>query len=180
MRIETLYNVSQQLLAQHQLDETKYIDLALILSRGQVSIWQEGVFICREGSLASQMFILLEGSVRLVKEQTSSLTTLSYIHSPTMIGQIGLLDNSRRSASCVAENKVIGIAFTKSLFSSILAENSEGGSIFRQIMLAIMTKQLCQSNEFLRTQKPQPFHKAPELVSLIQEFTREVEGEVLR
>jgi CRP-like cAMP-binding protein len=180
MRIEALYNISKQLLLQHRLDETKYIELALVLSKGQAHIWQEGVFICREGSLASQMFVLLEGSVRLAKEKPTSLETLSHIHAPTMIGQIGLLDCSRRSASCIANNRVIGISITKSQFSALLADNSEGGSIFRQLMLAIMSKQLCQSNELVRNQQPAHSQHDPEIMGLIYEFTREAEGEHLR
>ena len=63
-----------------------------------------------------------------------------------MIGQMGLVDGSLRSATCVAQGKVGAITINISTFHNILEEANSASSAFRHLLLA-SDKQLLQPME---------------------------------
>ena len=64
-----------------------------------------------------------------------------------MIGQMGLVDGSARSATCRAASAIKGILISKQTFNSLLQEQSPEGSAFRHLLISTMMGQLSSANE---------------------------------
>ena len=75
---------------------------------------------------------------------------LAVLKAPTMIGQMGLVDGSARSASCLAVGKVGSLSISLDTFRVILSEASAPCSAFRHLLLASMNMQLSTANEKIR------------------------------
>ena len=61
-----------------------------------------GVTVVEEGEKASAMYIMVEGQARVFKRLgTGEITQLAHLKSPTVFGELSLIDESPRSASVV-------------------------------------------------------------------------------
>ena len=97
------------------------------------------------------MFIILKGSVRIMrKDAQGTLRELAILNAPTMIGQMGLVDGSVRSATCIAKDNVGALTIDTSTFKKILEDASSAGSAFRHLLLASMNMQLSTANGKIR------------------------------
>lgn len=72
---------------------------------------------------------------------------LAVIPAPSMIGQMGLVDGSSRSATCVAHSNIKGITISKIVFNALLQEQSPEGSAFRHLLISTMMGQLSSAND---------------------------------
>ena len=63
--------------------------------------------MCGEGQPSDSMFVTMEGSVQVLKRDTTGTEKeLAVIPAPSMIGQMGLVDGSARSATCRAASAI--------------------------------------------------------------------------
>lgn len=151
MNIETLRPIARSLLRSYQVKSSRSIDLATALMRGKACSWNDGEKICLEGNTASNMFIILKGQVRVSRKDPTGIDKeLVVLDSPTMIGHMGIVDGSPRSATCTAKGKVGAIAFETSIFEKILSTSSADCSAFRHLLLAAMSMQLSTANQKIR------------------------------
>ena len=148
MKSEDLRPVARKLLRTYQVRSTRSRNLALALSKGVTSTWEDGEIICNEASPSNSMFVTVEGSVQVLKrDSTGNLKELAVIPPPSMIGQMGLVDGSARSATCKANSTIKGITISKTIFNALLQEQSPEGSAFRHLLISTMMGQLSSANE---------------------------------
>ena len=144
--------------------------------RGRPSSWSDGDVICNEGEQSEDMFIILKGSVRIMRKDTQgTLRELAVLNAPTMIGQMGLVDGSVRSATCIAKDSVGALTIDTSTFKKILEDATSAGSAFRHLLLASMNMQLSTANGKIRNliediereekQKQEPKENSPSKAS---------------
>ena len=151
MDIEILRPVAKKLLRTYQVRSSRSADLAKALMYGTSEDWEDGNELCIEGDPSSNMFVVLEGLVRIMRKDVNGVPReLAVLPSPTMVGQMGLVDGSARSATVVAQGTVKGLSITQKTFNAILTEASSAGSAFRHLLLASMTSQLSSANEKIR------------------------------
>ena len=101
MNIETLRPIARSLLRSYQVKSSRSADLATALMRGKACSWEEGNKLCVEGDDAADMFIILKGKIRVSRKSPSGEDkVLVILEAPTMIGHMGLVDGSTRSATC--------------------------------------------------------------------------------
>ena len=151
MDIETLRPVAKKLLRTYQVRSSRSADLAKALMYGKTQNWVDGNQLCLEGEPSTNMFVVLEGEVRIMRKDVNGVPReLAILPSPTMVGQMGLVDGSARSATVLAQGSVKGLSITQKVFNSILGEASAAGSAFRHLLLASMTSQLSSANEKIR------------------------------
>ena len=148
MKPEELRPVARTLLRTYQVRSTRSRNLALALGKGQSKTWSQGDLICTEGGPSDSMFVTMEGSVQVLKKDASGKEKeLAVIPAPSMIGQMGLVDGSARSATCKAASAIKGILISKQTFNALLQEQSPEGSAFRHLLISTMMGQLTSANE---------------------------------
>ena len=151
MNIETLRPIARTLLRSYEVRSARSTDLAQAIMRGRPSSWPDGDIICNEGEQSEDMFIILKGSVRIMrKDAQGTLRELAVLNAPTMIGQMGLVDGSVRSATCIAKENVGALTIDTSTFKKILEDATSAGSAFRHLLLASMNMQLSTANGKIR------------------------------
>ena len=134
MQTDDLRIVARKLLRTYQVRSTRSRNLALALGKGQEKVWAQGDLMCGEGQPSDSMFVTMEGSVQVLKRDTTGTEKeLAVIPSPSMIGQMGLVDGSARSATCRAASAIKGILISKQTFNSLLQEQSPEGSAFQAL-----------------------------------------------
>ena len=91
--------------------------------------WQNykaGEVIFREGEESNAAFLIVSGSVRIVKgldgREPQKLAT---VNAGEYIGEMGAIDHMPRSASAVAEGKVVCAPVTPEAFIDMLARNPD-------------------------------------------------------
>ncbi len=114
-------------------DRPEVIDKIIsVTSRRRVSA---GDVIIREGDEGDTLFIMMQGSVRIVKTtlQNEPYTVVILKESENVyFGELALVDNDRRSTTVIAENDCELICLTRKNFQAVCEENYELG--FRVLM----------------------------------------------
>jgi CRP-like cAMP-binding protein len=119
----------------------------LALAKGDITTWNQGDVLCNEGEPSNSMFVTIEGEVQVLKRDAFGVPKeLAVIPAPSMIGQMGLVDGSSRSATCVAHSTIKGITISKIVFNALLQEQSPEGSAFRHLLISTMMGQLSSAN----------------------------------
>ncbi|MCM2314564.1 MAG: cyclic nucleotide-binding domain-containing protein [Thermoanaerobaculia bacterium] len=84
-----------------------------------------GSTIFQEGDLGTEMFIILEGRVRIEKKIRGETHLLSTLEKGDFFGEMGVLENAPRSADAVAESDCKLLAITGSRFDEMIRKNPE-------------------------------------------------------
>ena len=151
MDSESLRPVARTLLRAYQVRSARSRNLADALAKGTLSSWKDDELICEENGPANTMFVILKGSVRVLKKDIKGVQQeLAVLPSPCIIGQMGLVDGSPRSATCKAIDDVGALSIDIDTYNTLLTEASPAGSAFRHLMLSTMTSQLSTANQKIR------------------------------
>jgi len=151
MDADSLRPVARTLLRTYQVRSARSRNLAMALAKGSLCSWNNDEVICKEGDPSSCMFVILKGSVRVLKKDIKGAEQeLAVLPAPSMIGQMGLVDGSLRSATCVAVDEVGALSIDHDMFNEILTEASPAGSAFRHLLLSTMMSQLSSANQKIR------------------------------
>jgi CRP-like cAMP-binding protein len=151
MDAESLRPVARTLLRTYQVRSARSKNLAIALSKGTACSWGDGEKICEEGGASDSMFVIIKGSVRVVKKDIKGIEKeLATLPPPSMIGQMGLVDGSLRSATCLASGEVGALLISEHVFNQLRTEASPAGSAFRHLLLSTMMSQLSSANQKIR------------------------------
>jgi CRP-like cAMP-binding protein len=152
MNIETLRPIARTLLRSYEVRSARSVDLATAIIRGKPTSWSDGEVLCTEGEPSEDMFIILKGSVRIMRNDAQgNPRELAILKAPTMIGQMGLVDGSVRSATCIAKERVGSLTIDTRTFKNILEDATSASSAFRHLLLASMNMQLSTANSKIRS-----------------------------
>jgi CRP-like cAMP-binding protein len=142
-----LKKLAQQQLRRYQVRSTRSAYLVPALRRGKERELEEGEVFCRQGAPSVQLFILVSGSVRILRKDNQAkdreLTTIS---APCIIGEMGLIDGSVRSATCVANEDCLALSIDQLAFDQLMNEDSSSASAFRHQLIAVMMADLSRTN----------------------------------
>ena len=139
------------LLECYEVRSAKAADLLEALQKGSQRTWVSGENLCSEGASSTEMFIILTGGIQVFKKDDAQLNReIAILSAPTMIGQMGLIENVTRSATCVAMGNIQGISIKKDIFHLILKSADPASSAFRHLLLASMSMQLFTANGKIR------------------------------
>ena len=120
-----------------------------MLATCHTRVLQNGEIICREGEPSLEMWWILEGSVRVYREEAG--TELGLVRAPQMLGQMGIIDRARRSATCAAaEDRTRLAAMDRATFRNLIRQTDGRGIALRRLLLSSLTHQLTESNAHLR------------------------------
>lgn len=166
MNAEVLKPIARKLLRTHRVQGVRPEDLAQALSVGKPRRVQDGKRLCEEGEPSASMFILLKGSIQILrKDDRGEERELAVISAPALVGHMGLVDGSPRSASCVAKGEIGCLKMTRVTFQELLDSPVASGGAMRRLILASLIGQLTSANtrikEMIAPPEPQPSAAAP-------------------
>ena len=148
MNPKKLRPTPRQLFRSFQVRSARSRDLADALAKGTLITFEDGETLCLEGEPSDSMFVIIKGSVRvLTKDAKNNNKELAILPPPSIIGQMGLVDGSFRSASCLAVGSVGAISISLKIFNELLKERSPANSAFRHLLISTMMGQLSSANQ---------------------------------
>jgi len=109
--------------------------------------WPPGAVLCEEGQPGDEMFVLLDGTVDVIRavagERVEPLATLE----PGAAFGIAALHESRhRMASCVASSRCTVLRLDAAGWSALADDDGPAGSCFRRAMIRVLSQQLANTN----------------------------------
>ena len=84
-----------------------------------------GDYIFHEGDLGSEMFIVMEGEVHLVKEVGGEKLVLSRLEKGDFFGEMAVIESAARNAAAIAETAVTLLPINAARFDEMLRKNPE-------------------------------------------------------
>lgn len=143
----TLLDHAQRLLDAHPSRGVTPRALAAVFSTARINRLQDGHAVCTEGDPGDAMFFLMKGSIRVQRRDPKGrMRELATIEAPALFGHMSLIDNSPRSASCVAVGESIVATLDRTTYNSVLNEPTTRGTALRRVLLASLTRQLVGAN----------------------------------
>jgi CRP-like cAMP-binding protein len=89
------------------------------------AIYAPGDVIFRQGELGTEMFIIQEGEVDIVKHINGESHTLSHLEKGDFFGEMAVLESVPRTADAVAATEVRALAINGARFDEMLHKNPE-------------------------------------------------------
>ena len=86
--------------------------------------YSAGDIIFNEGESGKAVYVVLEGSVKIIKKSNSEDKTLSILGPGAHFGELALIDNTSRFATAVAEKDSLLLIMYKSYFDDLIRSNS--------------------------------------------------------
>lgn len=131
---EALYSAIQQSYISDHLHED---DIAKIASISELITMSENQDIVREDDTAKDIYILLEGKVRVT---TSTGDPIARLSPGAILGEIALFETEKRSATVVSDGDSTLVKISADRFNHLMDENPQiGVTVLRNI-----GKTLCQ------------------------------------
>ena len=150
MNDQSLRKFARTLLKAYQVRSARSIDLTETLRRGTTKSWKHKEIICKEGTPSDSLFILRRGTVRVTRfDYEGRNQELAILKAPCIIGQMGLIDGSTRSATCTAHGSVEALCIDLQTFEELMNEESTMASAFRQQVIGVMMNDLYECNHKL-------------------------------
>ncbi|MGP1458289.1 MAG: Crp/Fnr family transcriptional regulator [Treponema sp.] len=87
--------------------------------------YESGEVIISEFEPGDAFYLILSGSVQLLKCVNGSQKNLDILKSGEFFGEMAILDNSPRSATCIARTKVKCLEFSKENFETLIMGNPQ-------------------------------------------------------
>jgi len=126
-------------------------DLAETLKEASFLHFPGGGALCTEGERAQGLFILVEGKVRVQRRDPNArMRKVATMRAPALVGHMALIDDSPRSASCVAVGRVSVASLDRGTVRRLLGEASSRGAAWRRLLLSSLTRQLTLGNARIR------------------------------
>jgi pilus assembly protein CpaE len=122
------------------LDQTS---VGRIESAVEVVSFGDDITLFRQGDAADAFYIIQEGAIRVVREDGGHKTELAVLQKGNFFGEMGLLDDSTRSATCITKGDTSLLVISKEAFLKMMATNP---TISRHVMSALV-KRACKARE---------------------------------
>lgn len=143
----TLLDHAQRLLDAHPSRGVTPRSLAAVFSSARINRLQDGHAVCTKGDPGDAMYFLMKGSVRVQRRDPKGrMRELATIQAPALFGHMALIDNSPRSASCIAVGESIIATLDRATYNGVLNEPTTRGTALRRVLLASLTRQLVGAN----------------------------------
>jgi HEAT repeat protein len=102
-------------------------DLEQIANLAGERLHPAGEYLCREGDLGDELFVLVEGAVEVSKQADGSARVLRTLHAGEHLGELAILREQPRSASVRALSETRTLVLTGDALRSILEDRPEVG-----------------------------------------------------
>jgi len=115
-----------------------YKELVRVMNSTQVRDFQDQELIIKEGTTGDEMFIILDGQVRLQKDDAF----ITYLSRGDHFGEMALVDSSPRSASASAEGSARLLVLMRNEFYQIIRAQSQLSVKILWSLVQVLAKRL--------------------------------------
>ncbi len=99
--------------------------LKLLAFASEMVSFQDGDIVFNSGDSADYAYVIMEGAVDILTETDKGPEVILTLTQNQLIGELGLLNNTPRIATLVANGNLLAMKITAEMFFRILRENSE-------------------------------------------------------
>ena len=99
--------------------------LKLLAFASEMVSFQNGDVVFNNGDSADYAYVIMEGSVDVITETDKGPVVTVTLSQNQLIGELGLLNNTPRIATLIANGNLLAMKITAEMFFRILRENSE-------------------------------------------------------
>ena len=99
--------------------------LKLLAFASEIVSFQHGDIVFNSGDSADYAYVIMDGAVDIITETDSGPVVTDTLRQNQLIGELGLLNNTPRIATLVANGDLQAMKITAEMFFRILRENSE-------------------------------------------------------
>ncbi len=101
-------------------------DLKQIAEIAAERVFPAGEYLCREGDIGDELFVIVEGQVRVAKGSNGELRTLRTLQVGEQVGELAILREQPRSATVIAEGGSVRVLVIRGdAFKAILRDRPE-------------------------------------------------------
>lgn len=141
-------DVAEQLRSLGIIDEEVPSKVAVVVARPfRARSVPAGALLCTEGEAGDAMYVLVEGSVRVVKDHgDDTVHVLASLAPGAAFGLAALHEGRGRMASCVAAERCTVLQLDAAGWAGLVADSTPVGSCFRRAMIEVLSAQLAATN----------------------------------
>lgn len=122
--------------------------LVAVMEQGSPQRLEAGALLCAEGGGATAWYLLLEGALDATRGPDDQ--PLARIEAPALVGHMAVIDRSPRSASVRVAAPALLIAMDQRVHDRLVGDLGPLGAAHRRLLLASLSRQLCDGIEHLR------------------------------
>ena len=116
-----------------------------ILNICSIKTYPKGHFVCQEGEESNELYIFIDGELKVVKGDTF----LAYITPYGLVGEIGVFTGNRRSASVVNTTKSTVIKINKNELFQLLKSDPDLNNCILLNVIDDLAQKLQKDNELI-------------------------------
>jgi CRP-like cAMP-binding protein len=114
-----------------KLEQSK---LKLLAFTSELQTYEHGEVVFKEGEAADCTYVILDGEADIYAKTDSGLVVVGTLQSNQLLGELGVLTSSPRSATIYAKGKLMMLRISGEMFLRLLAENpSVALDVMRQL-----------------------------------------------
>lgn len=106
----------------------------VILKAGTIEAYEDGEFVLRAGAPADFLLVIISGTISIVVNEGPEQMEVATLESPEMVGEMAVILEEKRTASCVAKGPTVILKLTSEVFRKILAALPEAGLSMMRIL----------------------------------------------
>ena len=99
--------------------------LKLLAFASEIVSFQDGDIVFNSGDSADFAYVIMHGAVNIITETDSGPIVTLTLRQNQLIGELGLLNNTPRIATLIADGDLRAMKITAEMFFRILLENAE-------------------------------------------------------
>lgn len=131
--------------------------LKLLAFASEIVTFQDGDIVFNSGDSADYAYVIMDGAVDIVTETDSGPIVTFTLSQNQLIGELGVLNNTPRIATLIANGNLRAMKITAEMFFRILRENSE----VALDVIRMLSGKLTRTNEQLEELQRQVHQQAP-------------------
>jgi CRP/FNR family transcriptional regulator, cyclic AMP receptor protein len=129
--------------------------LKLLAFASEIVSFDDGDIVFHSGDSADYAYVIMEGAVDIITETDAGPVVTDTLLQNQLIGELGILNNTPRIATLVANGNLRGMKITAEMFFRILRENSE----VSLDVIRILSNKLARSHEQVELLQNQLAHQ---------------------
>ena len=119
--------------------------LKLLAFASEMVSFQDGDIVFNSGDTADYAYVIMEGAVDIITETDKGPIVTVTLSQNQLIGELGVLNNTPRIATLLANGNLLAMKITAEMFFRILRENSE----VALDVIRILSDKVARTNEQL-------------------------------
>ena len=132
--------------------------LKLLAFSSETVSFQDGDIVFNSGDSADYAYVIMEGAVDIITETDKGPIVSFTLSQNQLIGELGVLNNTPRIATLVANGNLLAMKITAEMFFRILRENSE----VALDVIRMLSDKLTRTNDQLEALQKQVYGQAGE------------------